>query len=213
MRPGLIEANWKTLVRFHPQFVLAILKGVEARPSERVLAPPQFGSLAVGQEQTASFAVPISRYSIFLSAAYTIDPTGFAVGNLFQTTSDKMLNTPRSPTGITVKLNLRGGDAAEDYAPIIVPTPLQLAFDELNGAAGVWKLTPNQNPLATFIIASPPGGVVAPFSVTAVMTFLVLGEGGNPYLAMGRQDAICQLKQMCEWPSVNGDGPPMPAAQ
>jgi hypothetical protein len=207
MVTGVATPHWPTIVRFHPQFALAILEGIEARPSERVLAPPQFGSLAVGQQQTASFAAQISRYAVFLDADYTIDPTGGFVGSLFQTTSDAALNARRSPTGITVKLVVRGG--GEDYAPIISPTPLQLAFDKLNASAGMWKMEPNQNVEAVFYVQSPPGGVSPPFSVWAVLTFLQLGEGAQRFLGMLRRDAIDCLKAMNEWPSCEDSCPPV----
>ena len=189
---GLL-VSWETLCSFHPAFALAILNGISVRPSNRVMQA-QFSSVTAGQQKPAALDAIITTYSVFAGADITIDPTNAFAGNPLAAQSAFFQTWGQ--TGILFSLQARTqGD--NDYNPIPTDVPLQMVPAILNKTAGAWHFVNPDNLKAQFTLAStPPGGSDAvPFTCWVTFSFLVLGPGGENYLAIAPAKARAMLYQ------------------
>jgi hypothetical protein len=185
--------QWETLCTFHPAFALAILKGISVRPSNRVMQA-QFSSVTAGQQKPAALDAIITSYSVFGGCDITIDPTNAFGGNPLAAQSAFFQTWGQ--TGILFSLQARTkGD--NDYNPIPTDVPLQMVPAILNKTAGAWHFVNPDNLKGQFTLAAtPPGGADAvPFTCWLTFSFLVLGPGGENYLAIPPMQARAMLAQ------------------
>jgi hypothetical protein len=175
---------------YHPKFALAVLEGIHVRPNLRVIEA-EFSSPALNQPVKRAFDQQITGYSIFTGTDVTIDPTN-NLGSGGTANPLKYLSDAAQPetSGITATLLVRSRNEA-DYSPIPVDTPLQSAKRTLDKSAGAWGWDNPDNAFATFtLIAVPPADA---FTVWWTFSFLVLGEGADPYLCMPVREARAHL--------------------
>lgn len=185
---GVVSNIWPMLVRFHPQFALAIASGAKVRPNVRILSVQFPGDSSVGNVLPASFSSPITAYSVFAGCAETIDPTNQFGGNPIKYLNDAAM---AQVTGVTFTLMAR--TKGDDYTPIPDETPLQLVPQLLSAAAGIWYLDePADNVKATFTLAASPNQSM-PFTCWLGLVFLVLSNDAASYLCKSAPEALAEL--------------------
>jgi hypothetical protein len=202
---GIVTPLWANLAFYHPTFALAIVEGADVRPNVRILSVQFPGSASIGTVKPASFAAPVSAYSVFAGCAETIDPTGQTFqGNILKYVNDA---GQAKVTGITFTLLAR--TRGDDYTPIPDETPLQFVPSLLSVAAGVWKLNePADNVKATFTLAAQPN-TPPPFTAWVGFVFLVLSKDAAGFLCMDRRAAYAELQRrglLCCPPQATSPG-------
>jgi len=184
---GSSMLSLEQLAQYHPQFALAGAEGVPLRPNNRVLQAP-FSNPIPGAFVDANFNSQISIYSVFTGFEYTIDPSNAFAGSSQKGQSDFY---SEQVSGVLFNLQVRGG--GDEYIPIDVPMPLQLARRVLNPSIGVWAMWNAQNVFGRFTIATAPTG--PQITAWAAFAFLVMGSEGAKYLCMTREECRKILRE------------------
>jgi hypothetical protein len=186
---GLSVPSLVTIAQYHPQFALAIAKGVRVRPNLRPLSV-EIQNSQLGQPVRASFQEIISQYSVFAGIKVTIDPTNNLTGNPLKYLSDA---AQPLTSQITLTLLVKSNDGT-DYAPVPDDTPLQGLQDAFAPSIGIWAMVNPENVKARFVLQSVAEG--DNFTVWVIFTFLVLAADGSIYLSMTPDAARAELVKM-----------------
>lgn len=189
-RNGILVPQLETIAAYHPQFALAILNGIKARPNLRTIQAV-FSSFALNTPVEESFDQQITGYSIFTGCEISLDPTNAFNGNILKGLSD---TTTALASGIVVNLLVRAAED-HDYMPIPENTPLQLVPVVLARSAGIWAMNNPDNVKLRFTLTSTPIGD-GPLTAWVVFSFLVLGEGAQPYLCIPYDKARAELRKL-----------------
>lgn len=168
-QPGIGLPPLSVIGQYHPHWALAAARGVSVRPDVRVLSVEFTSTAQVGQALPASYAEPLTKYSLFSGCEFTVDPTSSYTGNVLKGLNDTTMAKVSATTFTLLTTGPRG-----NYTPVFDDTPTQSIPGLLKPFAGMWMLGPvAENVKARFTLQSIPNGGV-PFTLWLMMAWAVL---------------------------------------